>query len=103
MLQWRWRTSAAWWPALLQLLVDWPQVLHAETYTDAYRPDFTSNEEGVGVPPWDSIAVLLSGGVQHRQNFLLQLCALEPLPGDRARIAHALRHGAVSSAMLQFA
>ncbi len=51
--------SQAWWPVLRQLLADTPRVL--PRWENVFRPSSTLNRRGIGPPPWDILAVRLSG------------------------------------------
>lgn len=91
-----WRSSV-WWPLLLELLVELPRVLPRKF--DTYRPDYTSNEQGVGLPPWESVAVKVSGDAAARLDFQTRLFALPLSPDASRRFEHALACGSVSSAI----
>lgn len=91
-----WRSSV-WWPLLLELLVELPRILPRRT--DTYRPDYTSNELGVGLPPWESVAVKVSGDRVAQLDFQTRLCALPLTPDAHQRFERALEYGSVSSAI----
>jgi hypothetical protein len=85
-----WRT-AVWWPAMLRLLVAVPRVLPRAT--DTFLPGHLGSETALGLPPWDSLAVRLSGSRKLQLAFRLQLLSLEARPGAKAPLRQAMKSG----------
>jgi hypothetical protein len=83
-----WRT-AAWWPLLYPLLIDVPRRLPRTE--DTFLPASRGNTTGVGIPPWESLCVRLSGCASKQLAFRQQLLASLPTPAARA---HKQRDGA---------
>jgi hypothetical protein len=66
-----WRT-AAWWPTLLGLLRDIPNTLPKSEET--FLPGHLGSGQGMGPPPWESIACRISGDPGMTQAFQRRLC-----------------------------
>jgi hypothetical protein len=91
-----WR-SAPWWPLLFPLLVDTPRRLPRAQST--FRPASMGNLVGVGVPPWETLCVRLSGDASQQQAFRTQLYSSLPDAAARAQMTRSMQSGDVSLAI----